>query len=127
QDLEAIVESGASHLGRVERLVLAEGGNLRAVDRRLARPSRDFGTEPEHQPTGHIEPARHRLLHRLRRQRRVALEVPLESPRVAEESVVLIEQVGLAAESTYRLETGDERELVLDSRAGELGGRRPLL
>ena len=54
-------------------------------------------------------------------QRAIASEVGLELPGIAEEGVVLVQQIGLAAEAADALEPGDELELLLGPGAIELG------
>src|SRR5262245_24759930 len=69
--------------------------------------------DAERNATGRVEVASHGRLHRLSRHRAVAFEIAVEERRIAEEHVVGIELVGLAAETAHRLEAIDELRLSL--------------
>ena len=54
-------------------------------------------------------------------ERAIAPQVGVELPGIAEEGVVLVEQIGLAAEAADALQARDELELLLVAGAIELG------
>src|SRR6187397_2638311 len=74
-----------------------------------------------------VEPARGGTLYVCRLKRAIALQVRVDLARVAQEHVVLVQDVGLAAEPADALEPGDELGLLLRLHALELLGGRTIL
>ena len=81
--------------------------------------------EAHDQAVGRGQPALRGVPHVGDGQRAIAPEIGFEVPGIAEEGVVLVQQIGLAAEAADALEPGDELELLLGPGAIELGLRRP--
>jgi hypothetical protein len=127
EDLDPVLKLRRLHLGRAERPVAAERRLLRAVEGDLRGAARLLRVEADEEAVARVEVAVDGGADALGRGAAEAREVGAELAGVAEEDVVLVEEVRLAAEAADALQARDETELPLGAGAFEFGRRRPLL